>query len=234
MPTVEPGDLEVATHGFADGISMQLAKKRALHGPNEVLTKTELNLIIDEAAISFGEFLTALGVDWKNDPNSKDTPRRVAKAYVLDLWKGRYKPMGPITTFPADNYDGIVFDGWIALDSMCSHHHQAISGYVHVAYMPSQYGRVLGLSKLNRIVEHFGRRGLIQERLTAAIHNAVNQVCERNQGVAVLVDASHNCVRCRGVRHQRSRMKTQMFSGAFAEADSPAKQEFYELIRGIA
>jgi GTP cyclohydrolase IA len=225
-------DLEVAPHGFADGISTQLARKRALHGHDAVLTEAELNSIIESAATSFGHFLTALGVDWQTDPNSCDTPSRVARAYVHDLWKGRYRPLDPITTFPSDDYEGIVFEGWISLDSMCSHHHQTISGHVHVAYAPSRRGRVLGLSKLNRIVEYFGRRGLIQERLTVALHNAVSKVCQDNRGVAVLVDASHNCVRCRGVRHPASRMKTHMFSGVFEEPTAPARQEFYEFTRG--
>jgi GTP cyclohydrolase I len=225
-------DLEVSPQGFADGISTQLAKTRALYGTHAVLTDAELERIVEGAAASFGDFLTALGVDWRNDPNSIDTPRRVAKSYVFDLWKGRYRPLEKITTFPTDNYDGIVFDGWIALDSMCSHHHQAITGYVHLAYVPSKGGRVLGLSKLNRIVDHFSRRGLIQERLTVALHNAVNRTCEDNQGVAVLVDAAHNCVRCRGVRHHDARMKTHMFGGLFSEPTAPARLEFYEFIRG--
>ncbi|WP_437616023.1 GTP cyclohydrolase I [Sorangium sp. So ce834] len=226
-------ELEVAPPGHADGISTYLAKKRSTHGADASLTEQELSAIVERAAISFGEFLTALGVDWKSDPNSADTPKRVATAYVFDLWKGRYQPMAQITTFPADNYSGHIFEGGIALNSMCSHHHQAIVGHVHVAYVPGANGRVLGLSKLNRIVEHFGRRALIQERLTVSIHNGIDKVCEGNEGVAVLVDAVHNCVRCRGVRHHDSRMKTHMFSGLFSDPAGPARAEFYELIRGI-
>ena len=188
-------DVELAKAGFANGISTQLADKFKKHKMIDIhLSEQEKHAIIQDAAQAFGKFLDALGVDWKNDPNSSDTPNRVAKAYVNDLWAGRFNPMPAITAFPADDYDGIVFEGNIPLTSMCSHHHQAIQGRVHIAYIPGPGGKVIGLSKLNRVVEHFGRRGAIQEQLTVAIHNAVNTVCEDNIGVAVMIEATHNCV----------------------------------------
>jgi GTP cyclohydrolase IA len=113
---------------------MQLAVKQTLEGPDAQLTQQEKQQIIDNAAYHYGLFLTALGVSWESDPNSSNTPNRVAKAYVNDLWKGRYEPMSDITSFPSDGYDGIVFEGGIPLTSMCSHHHQTISGKVHVGY----------------------------------------------------------------------------------------------------
>ena len=89
------------------------------------------------------------------------------------MWKGRYEGLSAVTSFPSDGYDGVVFEGGIPITSMCSHHHQTINGLCHIAYVPTLEGRVVGLSKLNRIVEHFSRRGAIQEQLTVAIHNAV-------------------------------------------------------------
>ena len=112
---------------------------------------------------------------------------------------------------------------------MCSHHHQAIRGTVSIAYIASQDGKVVGLSKLNRIVEQFGRRGAIQEQLTVAIHNAVDKICEGNLGVAVQVNATHACVSCRGVKHQSASMQTAKLTGAFLDEDS-AKAEFYKNI----
>jgi len=185
--------------------------------------------MIEEAAEAYGKFLDALGCDWRNDPNSSDTPRRVAKAYVRDLWKGRYDAMTEITAFPSDGYDGIVQESNIPVTSMCSHHHQTIGGKVSIAYVPSKDGKVVGLSKLNRIVEHFGRRGAIQEQLTVAIHNAIDKICEGNLGVAVMVDATHNCVSCRGVKHQGASMQTAKLSGCFLNEDS-ARSEFYKNI----
>jgi GTP cyclohydrolase I len=223
--------IELVLEGYANGLSIQLADKQKMYGPSATLSKEEKEAIINEAALAFGNFLTALGVDWQNDPNSADTPRRVAKAYVNDLWAGRFNPAPSITAFPSDGYDGMVFEGGIPLTSMCSHHHQTIMGSVHVAYIPGEESKVIGLSKLNRVVEHFGRRGAIQEQLTVAIHNAVDTMIENNQGVAVMIEATHNCVQCRGVKHGGASMKTSKLTGAF-KADPATRNEFYEFVRG--
>lgn len=219
---------EIVKPGFANGISLQLAEKQAKEGPQARLTDQDKEKIIQQASLHFGHFLTALGCDWENDPNSQDTPRRVAKAY-MEKWKGRFDPLDPITSFPSDGYDGIVQESNIPLTSMCSHHHETIMGLVHIAYVPSKDGKVIGLSKMNRIVEHFGRRGAIQEQLTVAIHNAVDKMCEGNLGVAVMIHATHNCVQCRGVKHMGASMQTAKLSGCFLEEDA-ARAEFYKNI----
>jgi len=208
-------DLELVKKGYANGVA-----------PNSPLSEDDKWKMVEIAAKKYGEFLDALGCDWRNDPNSSDTPRRVAKAYVFDLWRGRYEDMSGITAFPSDGYDGIVQESMIPVESMCSHHHQRIGGKVSIAYVPSKDCKVVGLSKLNRIVEHFGRRGAIQEQLTVAIHNAVDKICEGNIGVAVMIDATHNCVSCRGVKHQGASMQTAKLSGCFLNEDS-ARAEFY-------
>ena len=196
---------------------------------------TNINLdkktIINNASIAFGNFLTALGCDWKNDPNSMETPMRVAKAYVNDLWKGRFEDLPDITSFPADGYDGIVIERNIPITSMCSHHHQTIGGVVHVGYIVGENGRVIGLSKLNRVIEHFGRRGAIQEQLTSAIHNAVDQICEDNLGVIITIVATHNCVSCRGVKHRGAAMVTTKASGVFRHNGNDARQEFFNSLK---
>ena len=220
---------ELVRAGFANGISSQLAKKQEKEGPEARLDSEEKQMIIIKAAKAYADFLTALGCDYADDPNSADTPMRVAKAYVNDLWKGRYEPLDRITAFPSDGYDGIVQESNIPVTSMCSHHHQAIRGTVSIAYIASKEGKVVGLSKLNRIVEQFGRRGAIQEQLTVAIHSAVDKVCEGNLGVAVQVNATHACVSCRGVKHGGASMQTAKLTGAFLNEDS-AKAEFYKNI----
>ena len=211
-------DIELVKKGFANGVS-----------PNFPLSEKDKEKMIKKATKAYARFLEALDCDWQNDPNSNDTPRRVAKAYVNDLWAGRYSPMSNITAFPSDGYDGIVQESNIPLTSMCSHHHQTIGGRVSIAYVPSKDGLVVGLSKLNRLVEHFGRRGAIQEQLTVAIHNAVDKICEGNIGVAVMIDATHNCVSCRGVKHQGASMQTAKLSGCFLEEEA-ARAEFYKNI----
>ena len=92
-------------------------------------------------------------------------------------------------------------------------------------------GEVIGLSKLNRIVEHFGRRGAIQEALTKSIHNAINQVCKNNIGVMVIIEGTHQCVQCRGVIHHGAGMVTSDVSGVFADHTKTAKQEVLDLIK---
>ena len=114
---------------------------------------------------------------------------------------------------------------------MCSHHHQTIGGVVHVGYIVGENGKVIGLSKLNRVVEHFGRRGAIQEQLTSAIHNAVDKICENNLGVIITVVATHNCVSCRGVKHKGAAMVTTKASGVFRHNGNDARQEFFNSLK---
>jgi|TARA_R110000796_G_scaffold666_1_gene2504 GTP cyclohydrolase IA len=185
--------------------------------------------IISKATIAYEAYLDALGFDWRNDPNSSDTPRRVAKAFVNDLATGCYQSPPKITTFPSDGYDGIVSQCNIPVKSMCSHHHLAFTGKAHVAYIPSLDGRVIGLSKLNRIVEYYARRPQIQEGLTVQIHKAISEI-EMNQGVAVVLECQHTCACLRGVRHDGCVMKTSKLSGDFMN-DGDTRQEFYEFIR---
>ena len=213
-------DIEVVQEGFANGVA-----------PGFPLSDKEKEKMINKAEKAYGKFLDALGCDWRNDPNSNDTPRRVAKAYVNDLWAGRYTAMTPITSFPSDGYDGIVIERNIPLTSMCSHHHQTIGGVVHVGYIVGENGRVIGLSKLNRVVEHFGRRGAIQEQLTSAIHNAVDTICENNLGVIITVVATHNCVSCRGVKHKGEAMVKTKASGVFRHNGNDARQEFFNSLK---
>lgn len=230
---VKASNLELAKPGNANGMSLQLYRKKQALPNTKGLTENEKQDIIDKAAIAYGQFLTELGVDWKNDPNSDNTPNRVAKAYVSDLWKGRYEILDDLieTSFPSDGYSGIVLERDIPIVSMCSHHHQAILGKCHIAYIPGPESKVIGLSKLNRIVEHFSRRGAIQEQLTVAIHNAMNIAIEGNLGIMVICHATHNCVSCRGVKHWGASMVTSEVSGVFADHEKTAKQEVLDLLK---
>jgi len=222
--------LEVTEAGYANGLSLQLAEKQKRSGMLDIhLVDSEKFEIINKAADAFGQFLDALGCDWRNDPNSSDTPRRVAKAYVNDLWAGRFNAPPEITAFPSDGYDGLVQESNIPLTSMCSHHHQTIQGRVSVAYIPGKEGMVIGLSKLNRIVEYFGRRGAIQEQLTVAIHQAIDKICEGNRGVAVVVKAQHTCACNRGVKHHGCAMITSKLTGDFMK-DEKTRSEFYKFV----
>ena len=213
-------ELEVVKVGYANGVAEGFP-----------FTNIEKKAMIDNAEEAYGKFLDALKCDWREDPNSMETPRRVAKAYVNDLWEGRYTAMSPITSFPSDGYDGIIIERNIPLTSMCSHHHQTIGGVVHIGYIAGEGGQVIGLSKLNRIVELFGRRGAIQEQLTSAIHNAVDKITENNKGVIVTIVGTHNCVSCRGVKHQGAAMITTKASGVFRKNKNLARKEFFDSLK---
>lgn len=188
--------------------------------------------LIEKASVHYGKFLDALGMDWQNDSNMKDTPRRVAKSFIDDLWEGLYKDSPIITAFDnEDGYDGIVFDGNIEIKSTCSHHNLPFIGVAHVAYIPSKDGKIIGLSKLNRVVEFFARRPQVQESLTTQIHNYLNEVIEGNQGIAVVIEAKHMCACVRGVKHD-SIMMTSKLSGAFKDSGA-TREEFFDFINRV-
>ena len=200
---------------------------------NRPLTEEQKQTMIEEASVHYGKYMTALGFDWENDPNSSDTPRRVAKSFVNDLAEGVYSEGPKITAFDnVDKYDGMVFQGNIKLHSFCSHHHLPFVGVANVGYIPGIDGKVIGLSKLNRIVEFYARRPQVQENLTMQIYKHIDRVCEKNRGVAVMLEANHMCACVRGVKHD-STMKTSKLSGVFMDNNNLARQEFYDFIKTL-
>lgn len=208
---------------------MELIKKA---NGNIVRTAEEKAEMITQAAEYYGKFLTALGFDWAADPHSADTPRRVAKAWVNDLIAGSINPAPEVTAFPNDEgYTGLICQTRIPVVSMCAHHNLTFSGVAHVAYIPGKKATdmVIGLSKLNRIVDHYSRRPNIQESLTKQIHDMIDELCVGNRGVAVVVESQHNCVLCRGIKHD-SVMKTSQLSGYFHTNEVGTRVEFFNLI----
>ena len=200
---------------------------------NMILSEEEKQKMIVEAAEHYGKYMDALKIDWRNDPNSSDTPMRVAKSFVNDLAEGCYTKEPNITTFENVNeYDGMVFQGNIKVNSFCSHHHLPFIGNAHVAYIPTNKSKIIGLSKLNRTVEFFARRPQVQENLTMQIHDYIHNLCEGNLGVAVVVEANHMCACVRGVKHDAT-MKTAKLSGVFMDNDNQARTEFYNFIKTL-
>lgn len=194
------------------------------------LSPLEKEQLLKDAEVAYGNFLDALKIDWRSDPNSQETPKRVAKSFVNDLISGCYTEAPNLKSFDNLNkYDGIVFQGNIDVKSICSHHNLSFIGKAHVAYIPGS--KVIGLSKLNRIVEWFARRPQVQENLTMQIHDYLNEVCEGNGGIAVVIECNHLCACVRGVKHN-STMKTAKVSGAFKD-DPAAREEFYDFIKSL-
>lgn len=194
------------------------------------MTQKEREELILNATEHYEKFMDLMFPGWKLDPNMSNTPHRVVKAYVNDLCTSLYTDGPKITTFDnVDKYDGIVLQSNIAVKSLCSHHFQNIHGIAHVAYIPSPDGKIIGLSKLNRIVEYHSRKPQVQENLTMQIHNHVNELCEGNLGVAVIIKAKHMCCSHRGINHD-SDMQTVKLSGAFYENQDGCRDELYNLI----
>lgn len=190
----------------------------------------EREQIIDEAAAAYEKFLEALRFDWRADVNSDNTPRRVAKAWVNDIISGCYTAPPSITAFDnEDGYDGVVCQNNIKVTSLCSHHNLQFTGYAHVAYIPSKDGKVIGLSKLNRIVDWFARRPQLQENCTKQIHSFIDKACEGNHGVAVMLECNHTCCSNRGIKHD-STMRTARMSGAFLDNNDNSRTEFYKFV----
>jgi len=177
----------------------------------------------------FADIMVALGLDLTDD-SLMDTPKRVAKMYVNEIFWGLDYEAFPKCT-AVDNkmkYNEMVCERNINVQSNCEHHFVVIDGLATVAYVPNQ--KVLGLSKINRIVEYFSKRPQIQERLTEQIFHALQYILE-TEDVAVMIDAQHYCVKSRGVEDTGSSTVTSKLGGGF-KTDPAARAEFYQLARG--
>lgn len=194
------------------------------------LLTQDKTLLIQEAAYHYGMFMDKVIPNWREDPQAKDTPMRVAKSFVNDLCKGLHNELPPLKDFDnGEGYDGIVAQCNIPVKSLCAHHHLPIAGYAHVAYIPQESSRIIGLSKLNRIVEHYSRRPQTQEHLTMQIHKHLDNILKGNKGVAVVIHAAHMCCSHRGVHHD-SEMHTSKLSGYFFDNEIGTRSEFYRMI----
>jgi GTP cyclohydrolase IA len=174
----------------------------------------------------FKEIMLTLGLDLL-DESLRGTPNRVAKMYVKELFSGLNPENEPaMTLFTNDyHYNEMLVEKNIQFYSNCEHHFVPIIGKVHIAYISS--GKVIGLSKLHRIVNYFARRPQVQERLTMQIGNALKTAL-MTEDVAVLVDADHQCVSSRGVKDQTSSTITSFYGGVFKNEEK--KGEFLKVL----
>ena len=174
-------------------------------------------------ASSFAKIMEALGLDLTDD-SLMETPQRVARMYVDEVFSGLdYRNFPKVSVF--DNkmhFDEMVKVGGITLTSTCEHHFVVMDGVAKVAYMPAD--KIIGLSKINRIVQFFGRRPQVQERMTQQILVAL-QTLLRTKNVAVTVTAVHYCVKSRGVRDPASSTTTTALGGYF-KTNSLSRHEF--------
>jgi len=190
---------------------------RVVHGRQDV------NLPAAERAVR--DLLVALGRD-PSSPHLADTPRRVAESFTEMLTPREFD----LTTFPNDeNYDELVLARDIPVQSLCEHHMLPFTGVAHVGYLPGD--RILGLSKLARVVELFARDLQVQERLTVQVANWLQEHLAP-KGVGVVIEAEHLCMSMRGVQARGSRTITSAVHGVLRE-NAASRQEFFMLARDV-
>jgi len=185
--------------------------------------------LITEATAAFESVLDTLLIDRENDPNSKGTARRLAKMYFTELMSGRYDASPNPTAFPNDTVDR--YEGMLVvrseLKSVCSHHHQPVTGVAYIGIIAAQ--KLIGLSKYTRIAQWCARRGTLQEELCNDIAREIMKATG-SQDVGVYIQAIHGCCENRGIMAHSSLTQTTVLTGAFKN-DGNTKKEFFDNIK---
>ena len=197
---------------------------------SEFINDGERELLVEEVASKFEDVLKSLVIDIENDHNTQETAIRVAKAWVNEVFGGRYLPKPAVKSFPnATKYDQLYVTGPISIKSTCAHHFQNITGYCWVGVFPGE--EVVGLSKIPRIVHWVAQRPQIQEEMTVNITDQIQEITKA-QGVAVVVKAHHHCVTHRGVQEHQSDFTTSIVRGILRE-NKTLKDEFFSILQGM-
>ena len=204
--------------------------KRFWAGDNisEYIDDATKEQLIDEATEAFERVLDTLLIDRENDPNSKGTARRLAKMYFNEIMAGRYETSPNATAFPNDT-DG-AYDGMLVvrseLKSMCSHHHQPVTGVAYIGIIAGP--KLIGLSKYTRIAQWCARRGTLQEELCMDIAREI-MAATNSENVGVYIEAEHGCCTNRGIMAHSSLTQTTVLKGVF-NTDKGTKKEFFDNI----
>ena len=210
---------------------MKRENKRFWAGDNvsDYVSEDYKEILIKEAAVAFEGVLDTLLIDRENDPNSKGTARRLAKMYYNEIMAGRYEPAPDATAFPNDSTDR--YEGMLVvrseLRSMCSHHHQPVTGVAYIGIIAAN--KLIGLSKYTRIAQWCARRGTLQEELCNDIAREIMKATD-SENVGVYIQAVHGCVENRGIMAHSSLTQTTVLKGAFKD-DSSVKKEFFDNIK---
>ena len=212
--------------------SMRASGKRFWAGDNIsefIESDQEREQLIDEATKAFETVLDALLIDRETDPNSRGTARRLAKMYYNEIMEGRYAPAPDATAFPNDSEDR--YEGMLVvrseLRSMCSHHHQPVSGVAYIGIIAAN--KLIGLSKYTRIAQWCARRGTLQEELCNDIAREIMRATD-SENVGVYIQAQHGCCENRGIMAHSSLTQTTVLKGVF-QTDPGTKKEFMDNIK---
>jgi GTP cyclohydrolase I len=210
---------------------LQADGKRYWAGDNisDYVDKETKYLLIDEASEAFETVLDTLLIDRHNDPNSQGTARRLAKMYFNEIMAGRYDYRPDATAFPNDSderYEGMLVVR-SELKSMCSHHHQPVTGVAYIGIIAAE--KLIGLSKYTRIAQWCARRGTLQEELANDIAREI-KAATGAEHLGVYIQATHGCCENRGIMAASSLTQTTVLRGAFKD-DMGTKKEFFDNIK---
>lgn len=209
---------------------MKADGKRFWAGDNvsEFVSEEDKISLITEATEAFEKVLDALLIDRETDPNSKGTAKRMAKMYIQEIMSGRYEAGPDVTAFPndsADRYEGMLVVR-SELKSMCSHHHQPVTGTAYIGIVAAD--KLIGLSKYTRLAQWCARRGTLQEELCVEIANLIS-TATNSEDVGVYIEAEHGCCTNRGIMAHSSLTQTTVLRGSFKH-DASTKKEFFDNI----
>jgi GTP cyclohydrolase I len=196
---------------------------------SQFIKDSEKEDLINELTEKFEDVLESLVIDRKNDPNSKETGKRLAKMYINELMAGRYDNKPDATSFP--NHTEERYDGMLVvrseLISMCSHHHQPVKGVAYIGIIAAD--TLIGLSKYTRIAQWCARRGTLQEELAMDIAKEIMSATG-SKDVGVYIQATHGCCENRGIMAHSSLTQTTVLKGVFKD-DAGVKKEFFDNIK---
>ena len=223
------GYSEGTRHGYLASV-MRRNGKRFWAGDNisEYIDEPSKQELIAEATTAFEKVLDCLLIDRETDPNSKGTAKRLAKMYFNEIMEGRYTEGPDCTSFPNDSeerYAGMLVVR-SELRSMCSHHHQPVTGVAYIGIIAAQ--KLIGLSKYTRIAQWCARRGTLQEELCNDIAREISKATD-SESVGVYLEAQHGCCLNRGIMAHSSLTQTTVLKGAFLK-DPATKKEFFDNI----
>ena len=223
------------TTSVADRIRERIRKARGRFRANDniaaFLQEGELELLREEVAEKVEAVLQALVIDTESDHNTRDTARRVAKMYLNEVFAGRYSAQPPVTEFQnVGRLNELMIVGPILVRSACSHHLCPIIGRVWVGVMPNEHSALIGLSKYARLVEWVMSRPQIQEEAITGLADLLQNKMQPD-GLAVVMEADHYCMKWRGVKDADSKMTNSIMRGSFLK-NPDLRREFLSLLAG--
>ena len=218
---------------LADAIRFRMKRDNKRFWANDnisdYLHQGDKEILIAEATVAFEQVLKTLLIDTETDPSSKGTAHRLAKMYINEVMGGRYDPAPDATAFPNDSKDR--YEGMLVvrseLRSMCSHHHQPVSGVAYIGIIAAD--KLIGLSKYSRIAQWCARRGTLQEELCNDIAREIGRATGADN-IGVYMQMTHGCVENRGVMAHSSLTQTTVLKGSF-NTDGNTKKEFFDNIK---